>query len=85
MVAIEGSVVFLAQSSATVIEIYFGNTLRGSTGYTAPLDQSAAQHIMSNRSKNAWVNGAVAEVIVTSDTTNRADYYFYLSIKWGVT
>lgn len=77
--------VILDRTSAGVIETYFGNALRGSTGYTVPLDQSAALHIMSNRSKNAWVTGAVAEVIVTGDTTNRADYYSYLSTKWGVT
>jgi len=31
------------------------------------------------------VNGAVAEVIVTGDVSNRSDIYAYLSAKWGAT
>ena len=72
------------QTGTGQAEIYIGNSLRGSMAYTAPIDSGAALHIMTNRSKNAWVNGAVAEVIVTGDVTNRADYHTYFQTKWGI-
>ena len=65
-------------------EVFIGNVSRGVTAYTAPLDQFVDLILMSNRSKNAWVNGAVAEVVVTGDITNRADHHAYLAAKWGV-
>jgi len=77
--------VILDMTGAGTIEVFIADVSRGSTGYSAPLDATAALHIMTNRSKNAWVNGAVAEVVVTGDVTNRAQYQAYLSAKWGIT
>lgn len=72
------------QTGTATTEIVMNDVLRASTAYTAPLDASAALHIMTNRSKNAWANGAVAEIIITGDTANRSEYHSYLSAKWGI-
>ncbi len=77
------SVVFDRTGSATA-EAFIGNVSRGATPYTAPLDANAVLNIMTNRSQNAWVDGAVGEVIVTGDATNRSDYHAYLATKWGL-
>lgn len=77
------SVIFDRTGTATA-EVFIGDASRGSTAYTAPLDASAALHVMTNRSENAWVDGAVGEVIVTADVTNRSDYHAYLAAKWGL-
>ena len=39
---------------------------------------------MANRTRNAFADGAVAELILTGDTGNRAAYHAYLSGKWGL-
>ena len=66
------------------VEIFIGNSSRATMAYTAAIDTSAALHLMTNRSKNAWVDGAVAEVIVTGDISNRTDFHGYLATKWGL-
>lgn len=71
-------------SGAGQAEVFLANTSRATMAYTTPIDASAALHIMANRSKNAWINGAVAEVIVTEDISSRVDYHGYLSAKWGL-
>ncbi len=76
--------VVMDRTGAEMVQVFLGGTLRAGTAYTAPLDQTAAMHLMTNRSKNAWVNGAVAEVIVTGDTGSQVQYHSYLSTKWGV-
>ena len=77
------SAVFDRTGSATA-SVYIANQIRGTTVYTAPLDSAAALHLMSNRSLNANIDGAVAELIVTGDISNRADHHAYLASKWGL-
>lgn len=64
--------------------VYTANSARGSSSYGVSLDPSGALHVMTNRSRNAWVNGAVGELIVTEDVANRSDYHTYLAAKWGL-
>lgn len=72
------------RTGAASAEIFVADTSRGTMGYTAPIDANAALHVMTNRSRNAWIDGAVAELIVTGDVTNRADHHAYLATKWGL-
>ena len=77
------SAVFDRTGTATA-EIFIGGVSRVQTAYTAPLDASPALHLMANRTRNAFADGAVAELILTGDTGNRAAYHAYLSGKWGL-
>lgn len=77
------SVVFDHTGTGTA-QVFVANTLRATMAYTTPLDQFVDLLLMTNRSKNAWVDGAVAEVVVTGDVTNRAAYHSYLATKWGL-
>ncbi|NNF90217.1 MAG: Ig-like domain-containing protein [Boseongicola sp.] len=77
------SVIFDRTGAATA-EVYIANQLRGSMAYTAPVDSAVALHLMSNRSLNANIDGAVAELVITGDVTNRADHHAYLANKWGL-
>ena len=77
------SVIFDRTGAATA-EVFIGNVSRAATSYSVPLDTTAALHIMTNRSENAWVDGAVGEVIVTGNVSNRADHHAYLATKWGL-
>ena len=76
--------VVLDRTGAAQAEVFIADTSRGTMAYTTPIDATAALHLMTNRSKNAWIDGAVAEVIVTGDVTNREDYHGYLAPKWGL-
>jgi hypothetical protein len=76
--------VMFDRTGASQAEVFIANTSRGSTGYSAPIDANAALHVMTNRSKNAWIDGALAELIVTGDVSNRADHHAYLATKWGL-
>lgn len=78
------SAIFDATGTAAA-EVFVANTLRGSAGYTVPLDASAVLAVMANRAQNAWADGAVGELIVTGDTGNRSAYHGYLAAKWGLT
>ncbi len=77
------SVVF-DRTGAASAEVFVANTLRGTMAYGTPIDAAAALHVMTNRSQNAWIDGAVAEIVVTGDTSNRADHHNYLAAKWGL-
>lgn len=77
------SVVF-DRTGAGTVEVFVGGVLRGQTAYTAPIDVSGALHVMTNRSRNAYVDGAVAELILTADISNRASHHAYLASKWGL-
>lgn len=66
------------------IEVFVGNALRASATYTTALDSSQMLHVMTNRSRNASINGAVGELIVTETVTNRALFHSYLAGKWGL-
>lgn len=72
------------RTGAASATIHIGGVLRGTMAYTAPIDAAAALHLMTNRSKNAWAHGAVAELVITGDIANRAQYHAYLSSKWGL-
>ncbi len=73
------------RTGAGQAEVFISDTTRATMGYTAPIATSAALHLMTNRSQNAWVDGAVAELVITSSTANRESYHTYLSDKWGLT
>lgn len=73
------------RTGAGTAEVFIADALRGTTAYSTSIDASAALHLMTNRSKNAWIDGAVGELIVTGDTATRADYHLYLAQKWGLT
>ena len=70
-------------TGAGTIEVFVNGVLRASTAYTGPLDDAVDLRVMTNRANNARANGAVAELIVTGSTENRAEYHTYLTAKWG--
>lgn len=72
------------RTGAGQAEVHVSNVLRAGTAYTASLDASAALHLMSNRSKNAFSPGAVGELIVTGDVGNRGQHHAYLAARWGL-
>ena len=76
--------VMLDRTGAGQATVYMAGTARGSSAYSLSLDPSGALHVMTNRSRNAWVNGAVGELIVTEELANRSDYHAYLATKWGL-
>jgi hypothetical protein len=77
------SVVFDRTGSGT-FRVFVDGVERGTSAYTASLDATQVLYLMSNRSQNAYVDGAVGEVIVTRTVTNRALYHAYLSARWGI-
>ncbi len=77
------SVVFDRTGTGTS-EVFIGNLSRGSAAYTTPLDAATVLHLMTNRSKNAEIDGAVCELVITGDTSSRSAYFDYLSAKWGI-
>ena len=76
--------VVLDRTETGQVTVYTADSARGSSSYGVSLDPSGALHVMTNRSRNAWVNGAVGELIVTEDVANRSDYHTYLAAKWGL-
>lgn len=78
------SMIFDRTGTATA-EVFIANASRGLTSYTQALDTTVALHLMANRALNARVDGAVAEMALTSTINNRADYHAYLAAKWGLT
>lgn len=81
--AIVLSVIF-DRTGTGVAEVYISNVLRGQTAYTASLDAATTLYLMTNRTQNAFSDGAVCELAVTRTIGNRADYHAYLAAKWGV-
>ena len=78
------SMVFDRTGTASA-EVFIANALCGTMGYSTAIDASAALYLMTNRSQNAWIDGAVAELVITSDVTNRVQHHTYLATKWGLT
>jgi len=64
--------------------VYISDTLRGQTAYTTTLDAAVDLYVMTNRTQNAYIDGAVCELVLTRTLTNRAEYHTYLAAKWGV-
>lgn len=77
------SVIFDRTGTGTA-EVFVSGVSRGTTSYTTALDTAATLLVMTNRSENAWADGAVAELAITGDIGRRADYHAYLAGKWGV-
>jgi hypothetical protein len=77
------SVVF-DRTGAGTSQVWINGALAGSGAYATALDSAQMLLIMANRSQNAFVDGAVGEVVVTGDVTNRAQYEAYLAAKWGI-
>ena len=71
-------------TGAGTVEVFVSDQSRGQGSYVSALDTSVALAVMANRSKNAFVDGAVCEFILSEDVTNRADYHSYLAAKWRV-
>jgi hypothetical protein len=66
-------------------EVFVNGVSAGSGTYTVPLDGAQTLGLMTNRTQNAFFDGAVAEVVVTG-ALDRADAYrSYLTDKWGIT
>ncbi len=78
------SIIFDLTGSGTA-EVFVSDQSCGTTSYTTAIDSSSVLHLMTNRSQNAFVDGAVGEFILTENIANRADYHAYLATKWGVT
>lgn len=81
--AILMSVVFDLTGDST-IEAFASGVSRGAAPYTTAIDTTVALSLMTNRSRNAWIDGAIAEFIITESVSNRSAYHDYLSNKWGV-
>lgn len=71
-------------AGAGTAQVFVNGVLRGTTDYTTALDPVNMLHLMTNRSRNASFDGAVCELVITEDVSNRADYHGYLSDKWGI-
>jgi hypothetical protein len=71
-------------TGAGEIEIFIDNVSVGVAAYTTALDAATDLHVMTNRSRNAWINGAVAEIVISGDVANRGVYHGYLAEKWGL-
>lgn len=65
-------------------EFFIAGQSRATMALTSQIDVNAAFHLMTNRSKNAFIDGAVGEVVVTESVDNRGDYQSYLTTKWGI-
>ncbi len=65
-------------------EVYIGGILRATMAYSVPLDTTGSLHLMTNRSRNAWITGAVAELVVTETLGTRSLYHDYFAEKWGL-
>lgn len=72
------------RTGAATAEVYVANALRAQTGYTTAIDPTVVMTLMTNRSQNANIDGAIAELIVTGDVSNRALHHAYLADKWGL-
>jgi len=72
------------RTGAGEARVFIAGVSRGTMAYSTAIDPVVGLAVMTNRSRNAWVDGALAETIVTGDVSNRAAYHAYLSGKWGI-
>ncbi len=77
------SLIFDRTGTGTM-EAFVSGVSRGSTAYSTAIDANVALSLMTNRSRNARVNGAIAEFVITGNVSNRTTYHDYLAGKWGV-
>lgn len=78
------SVSILFDFDASTSSVLVNGQTRGTMAYTTTIDISAALHVMTNRSKNASINGFVGELLMTGDLSSQGDYLAYLTQKWGL-
>lgn len=69
---------------ANQAEVFVNGVQRATTTMSAALDASQTIGILTNRSRNASVPGAVGEIVLSSSLTNRTDVAAYLGAKWGI-
>lgn len=74
----------LFDAAAGTAEVWVDGVLAASTGYSQPLDVAQTLKLMTNRSGNAEIDGAVGELILSTDPGARAAYHTYLATKWGL-
>lgn len=72
------------RAGAGQAEVFISDISRMTVAYTAPINTAVQLILMSNRSTNAWAAGALGEVIITGNVTNRAQHHAYLATKWGI-
>jgi hypothetical protein len=77
------SVVF-DRTGAGTARVLINGTQVGTGAYSTALDSAVTLAIMTNRNQNAYVDGAVGEVVVTQTVGATADHVAYLAAKWGV-
>ncbi len=77
------SVIF-DRTGAGTMRVLVNGTQVGTGPYSTALDSAATLALMANRNQNAYVDGAVAEVVVTGNLATTADHIAYLAAKWGV-
>jgi hypothetical protein len=77
------SIVF-DRTGAGTARVLVNGTQVGTGVYSTALDSAATLAIMTNRNQNAYVDGAVGEVVVTQNLGATADHIAYLAAKWGV-
>jgi hypothetical protein len=76
-----GDTVALAGGPFTgTLQVWINGELASSGTYATALDFAQALLFMANRSQSAFVDGALGEVVVTGDVTNRAQYQAYRGI-----
>jgi hypothetical protein len=77
------SVLFDRTGTGTM-RVLIGGTEVGAGAYSTALDSAATLALMTNRNQNAYVDGAVCEVVVTGNLAATANHAAYLSAKWGI-
>jgi hypothetical protein len=77
------SVVF-DRTGAGTMRVLIGGIQVGTAAYSTALDSAATLALMTNRNQNAYVDGAVCEVVVTGNLAATADHSAYLAAKWGI-
>jgi hypothetical protein len=63
-------------------EVFVDGVSRGAGAYTRAVATPQLLRLMSNRASDRLLDGAVAEVCITSSLGNRAGYTAYLQEKW---
>ena len=78
---------FIFNGTTNLLEVFLDGTTLGTTAYTSPPNQGNKLIIFSNRAKNAFPDGFVAEMITTTSALpimERQKIEGYLAHKWGL-
>jgi hypothetical protein len=76
------SIVF-ERTGAGTSRVLLNGVQIGSGAYSTALDPAPGLVVMANRSQNAFVDGAVGEVIVTGNLNATSQHVAHLMGKWG--